>query len=433
MDRTVVDLTMAYIFKPTSTEKGPMDNAAVATNSLARAPAPEGGVDDEDSMAPVSRMRRNSAARKGRTKHMDTYAAAEGLSGRERGDAEGIVPATQRRHPSKPRRADKPLHAAQQPLRQQQQGGEQPAESSSQFRESQFIEPDGLPTPADFESQRQQQADQGETEEEYGNATESYNWSADEEDSSHVRVLFEEADVDHSGYLDQEEVKLVAEKLFCPAGSRRIGAEEAGHMFEEMDANADVRAAICFVMLVAAPVSQSVRCGAVSVASILTLGWLSQGGISYAEFAKWWARLGIELVPAENDTRQQNGTSQTNEEQDDEPTASAPPPLLLSADDLEDHKHEVTVVLTGILRDRQSLGPVATVEPYSGANSSTESASLGVVLYAFELKVFGVTVHKFFDRYSSLRAVHKILCRLGCIPAGTPLATAFPSKKSELS
>ena len=47
------------------------------------------------------------------------------------------------------------------------------------------------------------------------------------------------------------------------------------------------------------------------------------------------------------------------------------------------------------------------------------------MLYAFDVKVFGVTVYKFFDRYSRLRAVHQNMNSAGCLD-GFPLE--FPKK-----
>ena len=49
----------------------------------------------------------------------------------------------------------------------------------------------------------------------------------------------------------------------------------------------------------------------------------------------------------------------------------------------------------------------------------------GTVLYAFDVKVFGVTVYKFFDRYSRLRNVHSNMQAAGCLDQ---FPVEFPKK-----
>ena len=167
---------------------------------------------------------------------------------------------------------------------------------------------------------------------------------AEDDADSHLRLLFDEHDANGNGVLERDEVHSLAEKLFCPDKTRPVTDEQLDHMMAIMDADGN-------------------------------------GTVCYLEFENWWATLGWEAVKV------------------DEPDAAEPDDA-----DREDHKHEVTVVLSGITRDQ----PQGTT-----------------VLYAFDVKVFGVTVYKFFDRYSRLRAVHQNMNSAGCLD-GFPLE--FPKK-----
>lgn len=80
-----------------------------------------------------------------------------------------------------------------------------------------------------------------------------------DDDDSHLRVLFDEHDVDNSGVLERDEVKSVAEKLFCPDSTRGVSEDELDHMMAIMDADGN-------------------------------------GTVSFMEFENWWASLGWEAV-----------------------------------------------------------------------------------------------------------------------------------------
>ena len=176
-------------------------------------------------------------------------------------------------------------------------------------------------------------------------------WGKDNADDNQAatRILFDEMDADGSGVLERDEVKAVAEKLFSSDSSREVTEDELDHMMSEMDKDGN-------------------------------------GTVDYAEFAKWWTGLGWEVMKAQAD---EDGVEISE----------------LDEADLEDQKHEVTVMLSGIMRD---------------------SPTQPTVLYAFDVKVFGVTVYKFFDRYSRLRTVHDDMQKNGCL-AG--FSVVFPPKR----
>ena len=79
------------------------------------------------------------------------------------------------------------------------------------------------------------------------------------DDDSHLRLLFDEHDVDNSGVLERDEVRSVAEKLFCPDSTRGVTEEELDHMMAIMDADGN-------------------------------------GTVSFVEFESWWTSLGWEAV-----------------------------------------------------------------------------------------------------------------------------------------
>eukprot|EP01043_Picozoa_sp_COSAG02_P021653 COSAG02_NODE_1105_length_14545_cov_15.280701_4_plen_194_part_00 len=166
------------------------------------------------------------------------------------------------------------------------------------------------------------------------------------DDDSHLRLLFDEHDVDGSGVLEREEVRGVAEKLFCPDKTRQVTEDELDHMMAIMDADGN-------------------------------------GTVSFIEFENWWTSLGWEAVRMDDP----DAPEPVRGNSDPLPPPSRPLPgaaggrahlplrrqrdlpaaVVQDEHDKEDHKHEVTVVLSGITKD-----------PMHGDNT---------VLYAFDVKV----------------------------------------------
>lgn len=104
--------------------------------------------------------------------------------------------------------------------------------------------------------------------------------------------------------------------------------------------------------------------------------------------------------------------------------------------DKEDHKHEVTVVLSGITKDPMH-GDNTVLYAFDVKVRASALSSLGLpppcsltqrtnlVHTHGSAQVFGVTVYKFFDRYSRLRSVHQNMKAAGCLDS---FPIDFPAK-----
>jgi hypothetical protein len=83
-----------------------------------------------------------------------------------------------------------------------------------------------------------------------------------EDTAPRTQELFEQFDKDGSGYIERNEVRKVAEKLFCPDGKRQVTDAELDHIMGVMDTSRD-------------------------------------GKVDYQEFARWWTSLGWEVQKSE--------------------------------------------------------------------------------------------------------------------------------------
>eukprot|EP01050_Picozoa_sp_SAG11_P022396 SAG11_NODE_4230_length_1998_cov_1.804107_1_plen_140_part_10 len=74
--------------------------------------------------------------------------------------------------------------------------------------------------------------------------------------------------------------------------------------------------------------------------------------------------------------------------------------------DIEDHLHEITVILSWLHTQKQDDGST-------------------YVAFAFDVKVFGVIVYKFYNRFSLLQKVHREMEEAGCLAT---MQVAFPKQ-----